>query len=129
MEIKRVIYSHDKKRNHVNNVNLHLEPGKVTTIIGPNGSGKSTLLGVMSNNYIPQQGDVLLEGRSLRDYKPKELAKKIAVVHQENSAPADMTVERLVGYGRLPYKSMFKSDKAEDDAAVEWALQETDLID
>ncbi len=129
MEIKRVIYSHDKKKNHVNDVNVQIEPGKITTIIGPNGCGKSTLLGLMSNNYLPQHGEVLLEGKSLRAYKPKELAKKIAVVHQENSAPADMTVERLVGYGRLPYKSMFKTDKAEDDAAIEWALKETNLTE
>lgn len=127
MEVNQVIYSHDKKRNHINDVNVQIEHGKTTTIIGPNGCGKSTLLGIMSNNNIPQQGEVLLEGKQLQAYKPKELAKRIAVVHQENSAPADMTVERLVGYGRLPYKSMFKTDKAADDAAVAWALKETNL--
>lgn len=129
MEIKNVVYSHDKKVNHVNNVSLRIDPGKITTIIGPNGCGKSTLLGVMSNHFVPQQGDMMLDGKNIITYKPKELARKIAVVHQQNSAPADMTVERLVRYGRLPYKSMFKTDKAKDDAAVAWALEETSLID
>lgn len=127
MEIKQVVYSHDKITNHVNRVNVRIIPGEITTIIGPNGCGKSTLLGIMSNNFIPQQGEVLLEGKHLKAHKPKELARKIAVVHQENSAPADMTVERLVGYGRLPYKSMFSSDKKSDKEAVAWALEETNL--
>src|SRR5690625_2251604 len=112
MEINNVVYSHDQKVNHVNQVNVQIDQGKITTIIGPNGCGKSTLLGVMANNFVPQKGEVLLDGKDLILYKPKELARKIAVVHQENSAPADMTVERLVSYGRLPYKSMFKADKA-----------------
>lgn len=127
MEIKHVMYSHDKKTQHVNGVDIQITPGKITTIIGPNGCGKSTLLGVMSNNFIPQQGQVLLDGKKLSAYKPKELARKIAVVHQENSAPADMTVKRLVSYGRLPYKNMFTSNKEKDDAAVARALKETNL--
>jgi len=129
MEIKNVVYSHDHKVNHVNQVNIQIDLGKITTIIGPNGCGKSTLLGVMANNFVPQQGEVMLDGKGLTMYKPKELARKVAVVHQENSAPADMTVERLVSYGRLPYKSMFKADKEADDAAVEWALKETNLLE
>lgn len=129
MEINNVVYSHDQKVNHVNQVNVQIDQEKITTIIGPNGCGKSTLLGVMANNFVPQKGEVLLDGKGLTLYKPKELARKIAVVHQENSAPADMTVERLVSYGRLPYKSMFKTDKATDDAAIEWALKETNLLE
>lgn len=129
MEINNVVYSHDQKVNHVNQVNVQIDQEKITTIIGPNGCGKSTLLGVMANNFVPQKGEVLLDGKGLTLYKPKELARKIAVVHQENSAPVDMTVERLVSYGRLPYKSMFKADKATDDAAIEWALKETNLLE
>src|SRR5690625_7717244 len=128
MEIKHVMYSHDKKTQHVNGVDIQITPGKIKTIIGLNGCGKSTVLGVMSNNFIPQQGQVLLDGKKLSAYKTKELARKIAVVHQENSAPADMTVKRLVSYGRLPYKNMFTSNKEKDDAAVAWALKETNLI-
>jgi len=129
MEIKHVVYSHDQMRNHVDNVSLRIDEGNITTIIGPNGCGKSTLLGVMSNHFVPQQGEITLDGKKLATYKPKELARKIAVVHQQNSAPADMTIERLVSYGRLPYKTMFKTDKATDDAAVTWALKVTNLVE
>ncbi|MBS4207894.1 ABC transporter ATP-binding protein [Bacillus sp. FJAT-50079] len=127
MEINNVTYSYDHKKNHLDGVNAEIELGKITTIIGPNGCGKSTLLGVISNNYIPHQGQVILQGKKLAKYKSKELAKKVAVVHQQNSAPADMTVERLISYGRLPYKSMFSSTSSKDTEAIEWALNQTNL--
>ncbi|WP_026672661.1 ABC transporter ATP-binding protein [Alkalihalobacterium bogoriense] len=122
MEVKQVTFSYEQKMNQLENVNCQIEEGKITTIIGPNGSGKSTLLGVMSRNYSPKNGEVILDGRAISQYKPKEFAKKLAVVHQQNEAPEDMTVEKLTAYGRLPYKSMFSQESEEDKKAVEWAL-------
>ncbi|MFJ7936654.1 ABC transporter ATP-binding protein [Sporosarcina sp. NPDC096371] len=129
MDIKDITFSYDKKVNTLHGVNSTIDSGKVTTIIGPNGCGKSTLLGVMSNNHQPKSGQILLDGQALADFKPKELAKKLAVVHQQNNAPADMTVEKLTGYGRIPYKKLFSSTTEEDEQAVEWALQCTNLAD
>ena len=129
MDIEDITFSYDKKVNTLHSVNCSIDIGKVTTIIGPNGCGKSTLLSVMSHNNLPQGGQVLLDGKALADFKPKELAKKLAVVHQQNTAPSDMTVEKLTSYGRIPYKHLFSSTTAEDDQAVEWALECTNLTD
>lgn len=129
MDIKEITFSYDKKVNTLHGVNSTIDSGKVTTIIGPNGCGKSTLLSVMANNNNPQSGQVLLEGKALADFKPKELAKKLAVVHQQNNAPPDMTVEKLTSYGRIPYKSLFTSATVEDQQAIEWALACTNLTD
>ncbi len=127
MEINRVSFSYDKRVDHLKSVDSEIELGKITTIIGPNGCGKSTLLGVMSQHYAPHSGQVILDGKSIYSYTPKELAKKLAVVHQHNDAPADMTVEMLTGFGRLPYKSMFASQGDEDAEAIDWALACTNL--
>ncbi len=129
MEIKDVSYSYDKKTNHLENISSEIDQHKITTIIGPNGSGKSTLLGILANSYAPNKGRVLIDGKQLHHLKPKELAKKIAIVHQQNSTPADMTVEKLTSYGRLPYKSIFSNQTTDDQQAVEWALEKTNLID
>ncbi|MEK5039824.1 ABC transporter ATP-binding protein [Sporosarcina sp. FSL K6-3457] len=129
MDIKDITFSYDKKVNTLHGVNSTIDIGKITTIIGPNGCGKSTLLSVMSNNNVPQSGQVLLDGKALTDFKPKELAKKLAVVHQQNNAPSDMTVEKLTSYGRIPYKNLFSSTTEEDEQAVEWALASTNLTD
>lgn len=128
MIIKDIYYSYDKKTDQLKSVNSEIYAGKITTIIGPNGSGKSTLLGIMSRNHAPRSGEVTLGGKPINGYKAKEFAKKLAVVHQHNEAPADLTVEQIARFGRLPHKSLF-AHSAEDDNAVEWALSCTNLQD
>ncbi|WP_077706651.1 ABC transporter ATP-binding protein [Virgibacillus dokdonensis] len=127
MELKDITFSYDLKNNHLVDVNGEINRGKITTIIGPNGSGKSTLLGIMSNQITPHKGYVRLDGKQLVEFRSKEFARKVAVVHQRNSAPADMTVEKLISYGRLPYKSFLANNKQEDAKVIEWALQKTNL--
>lgn len=129
LEIKQVAYSHNQKINHVDQVDETITPGTITTIIGPNGCGKSTLLGVLSNSYQPQSGQVILDGKDLTTYRGKQLAQKLGVVHQHNTAPSDMTVERLTGYGRIPHQSLFSKDDAADKEAIHWALEKTNLLD
>lgn len=129
MQINNVTFSYDKKINRLKSVNSEIEMGKITTIIGPNGCGKSTLLSMMSRNNNPLEGTVLVDGKNILKYKPKEFARKVAIVHQKNEAPSDLTVEKLTSYGRLPYKNWFKRDETEDNDAIEWALTCTNLLD
>src|SRR5690625_191820 len=127
MEIKEITFSYDDKIRRLHHINASVKKGEITTIIGPNGCGKSTLLGVLTNNLMPEGGSVILDGKVLNKYKPKELAKRLGVVHQHNVAPADMTVEKLVFYGRLPYQKAFSPASREDQEIVDWALAHTGL--
>jgi len=129
MEIKKITFAYEDQVIRLHGIDSKITQGEVTTIIGPNGCGKSTLLGVMTNNYKPQQGQILLKGKGINDYRPKELAKTLGVVHQKNQAPSDMTVEDLVYYGRLPHKGTFSSYNSEDHEKVAWALKHTGLYE
>ena len=129
MEINQVVVSHDGTKRHLNGITTAIPKGKITTIIGPNGCGKSTLLSVMSRNNRPLEGQARLESRDLVEYKPKEFAKKFAIVYQQNDIPQDLTVEKLVMFGRMPYSSLLKKKTQEDDEAVTWALACTNLLD
>ena len=129
MEIKDITFSYQDKIKRLHHVKAEIKKGKITTIIGPNGSGKSTLLSVLTNNNQPQEGQVMLDGKAINKYKPKELAKKLGVVHQQNTAPAEMTVEKLVHYGRLPHKNPFSPKDDKDEQMVKWALESTGLYD
>lgn len=122
MDIKAIAYSHDSKTAHLSDVSVRIQEGAITTIIGPNGCGKSTLLGVMSRHYRLKEGCVLLDGKELSLLKPRELAQKLAIVHQQQEAPGDTTVEKLVRFGRMPHRKLFRAGSDEDEAAVEWAL-------
>ncbi|MGI2297652.1 ABC transporter ATP-binding protein [Paenibacillus sp. GXUN7292] len=128
MEINNISFSYSGKIKTLHDVTGSIELGKVTTIIGPNGSGKSTLLDIMSNHAVPDAGQVTLDGKVLTDFRPKELARRLAIVHQHNSAPADLTVEKLVSYGRIPHRQMFAQQSEQDAEAVEQALARTNLL-
>lgn len=107
-------------------LNGTIRKGKVTTLIGANGCGKSTLLNLMTRNLTPQSGHILLDGTDIRTFKPKDYAKEVAIVHQYNTAPRDLLVEKLIEYGRTPYRSFgLPTDPKKDQEKVEWALDVT----
>lgn len=103
--------------------NLVLPEGEVICIVGQNGCGKSTLLNLLGKNLIPKAGEISLTGHSLRDFKRKDFAQAVAIVHQQNRAPNDLTVEDLVSYGRIPHNPLLAMRLNEKDwAAVDRAL-------
>lgn len=128
MEISHLHFSYNGKTEHLKGINETIEHGKITTIIGPNGCGKSTLLSVLCRTHAPTSGQIILNGKEIAQYKPKELATQLAVVHQQNEAPIDMTVEKLVGFGRIPHKKFMTASSDEDREAVEWALTCCNLL-
>lgn len=110
------------KHEVIKHLSFDLHEGKITTLIGANGCGKSTLFNLMTKNLTPGSGSIALHGRSLAEIRLKELAKQAAIVHQYNTAPADLSVEKLIAYGRTPYHTLGLSpDAEEDEEKVRWA--------
>ncbi|MFC2767274.1 MAG: ABC transporter ATP-binding protein [Mitsuokella sp.] len=100
--------------------------GKRTAIIGPNGAGKSTLLRALAGLSRDYEGEVTLGGNDIRTMGRKTIARHLAILPQGAEAPPDTTVERLVGYGRFPYRTVFHAgDPKADREAVEWAMKTT----
>lgn len=107
---------------------MRFAEGKRTAIIGPNGAGKSTLLRTLAALSSDYGGEILLDGEEIRRMGRRMLSRRIAILPQHVQAPPDTTVERLVDYGRFPYRSWFRgSDPKADREAVEWALSVTRL--
>ncbi|MBQ3512188.1 MAG: ABC transporter ATP-binding protein [Lachnospiraceae bacterium] len=126
MEIKKLCFSYGENR-FIENLSGNIAKGKITTILGPNGCGKSTLLNLLVNQLKPQGGKVTLDGKEIRNIPLKDMAKTVAMVHQQNSAPPDTTVERLIHFGRMPYQSMFSTKDEDGEQIVTWALKVTNL--
>ena len=111
-------------------LDLDLREGVVTTLIGANGSGKSTLFNLLTKNLTPDAGQILLRGGNVADLRLQDFARLVAIVHQNNVCPADLTVERLVHYGRVPFSGPFTPrDHDKDEAWVHWALATTQLLE
>jgi iron complex transport system ATP-binding protein len=105
-----------------------LAPGEVTALVGPNGSGKSTLLRALARLHTPDGGRIVLDGRNLAEYRPRELARKLSFLTQSPIVPAGVTVEELVSYGRHPHQGLLaRGAGREDREAVAWALDATNL--
>ena len=127
IEIKNLSFSYDKNHEFMKDINLKVAEGEITTILGPNGSGKSTLLSMLTGINKSFQGQIIIEGEDIKNLKQKEIAKKIASLHQHNSVPGDIKVSELVSYGRMPHKSYFSSTTKEDEDIVLWAIKRTGL--
>lgn len=127
LRCENVSFAYEKNKRFIENLDLNIPKGKITTILGPNGSGKSTLLSLLCCYNKPSNGCIYLEDTNLSKLKTKDIARKIATVHQENEAPEDISVETLISYGRAPHKKRGKNEKENDDSIIDWAIKSTNL--
>lgn len=126
---ENISFSYVRDKAFIENLNINIPKGKITTILGPNGSGKSTLLSILSTYNKPSKGDVFIGDKNLKTLKTKEIAKLIATVHQHNESPEDLDVETLISYGRVPHHKHGSNKKDEDEKIINWAISSTNLDD
>jgi osmoprotectant transport system ATP-binding protein len=77
--------------------NIAVESGEVVALVGRSGAGKSTLLKLINRLLDPQSGDVMVEGRSTRDWEPIRLRRRVGYVLQEVGLFPHMTVAGNIG--------------------------------
>lgn len=107
------------------NIDVELPKGKVTTIVGPNGCGKSTLLRSLARLLPIESGTVLLGERNISELRRKDVATKISVLPQAPIAPEGLLVSDLVARGRHPHQSWLRQWSATDEQEVYSALTQT----
>lgn len=105
-------------------VSFTAQDGQITALVGTNGCGKTTLLKAIARQLPLQQGQILLQGRSIQSYERKEFARAAAFMPQVRNIP-EITVRGLVSHGRFPYLGLSRQMTTKDRAAVEKAMQVT----
>ena len=104
------------------NVSFTVHAGQITTLVGTNGCGKTTLLKAIARQLPLLDGQILLQGRSIRTYGRKEFARAVAFMPQVRNIP-EISVRGLVSHGRFPYLGLSRQMTSKDRAAVEQAMQ------
>ncbi|AKQ58963.1 iron ABC transporter ATP-binding protein [Bordetella hinzii] len=104
----------------VDDVSLSLPVAGITAIVGPNGAGKSTLLSMVSRLLPMSAGQVLIDGLDITRTDSRELARRLAILRQDNHLPLRLTVRDLVAFGRYPHTGgrLTADDKAHVDRAI-----------
>lgn len=120
----------DKARPPVlNRVNCLFEKGHFYGIIGPNGSGKTSLVRHLLRLLHAKEGQVLLDDRSIGQYRRRELARLLAYVPQKMQTDNPFTAFEIVMMGRNPIRSGMFTEQPEDRLAVEEAMRFTDTYE
>lgn len=128
INIKDLKIGYDKKII-IEELNLSIEKGKITSIIGSNGCGKSTLLKSIGRILKKEKGEIFLLDKNMNEMKSKEIAEKLAILSQNPTAPSQLKVEELVSYGRYPHRTNVNKLSNEDKNKIEWALKVTNTFE
>ncbi len=83
LELKGIEFSYKKEGFNIAEANFQADCGTVTLIAGSNGEGKSTLAKILAGILKPEEGDILLDGESIKDDSLAKIGKRIAYLFQE----------------------------------------------
>ncbi|MCW2840846.1 MAG: Hemin import ATP-binding protein HmuV [Aeromicrobium sp.] len=110
----------------LHDVSLDIVPGELVALVGPNGAGKTTLLSVMSGDVSPTSGEATLDRVRLDDWKVAALARRRAVLPQEQRLAFGFRVVDVVRMGRAPWARLPQEDL--DDVIVAESMHRTDVL-
>ncbi|WHT20018.1 heme ABC transporter ATP-binding protein [Crossiella sp. CA-258035] len=108
-------------------VSLTARTSEVLALLGPNGAGKSTLLAALAGDLAPSAGQVLVHGKPVGGYRPKELAKLRAVLPQQVLLSFPFTVAEVVEMGRAPWAGTPAAEL--DEEVIAEAMRETEVTE
>jgi ABC-type multidrug transport system fused ATPase/permease subunit len=106
IEFKNLTFQYDESRLIFDNFSLRVNPGESIALVGHTGAGKSSIAKLIARFYEFQSGDILVDGRSIREYDLTEYRKHIGIIPQTPFLWAD-TVENNIKYG---YESATKEE-------------------
>lgn len=110
-------------------ISLDLHEGEIISLLGPNGAGKTTLIRALNGAIPVADGQIVINGRPLRHYSRREIAREIAVVAQENETKFPVTVSEFVLSGRFARGRAFGWETSADLEIAERAMFRCDLAE
>ncbi len=97
--IENVDFSYPNGFKALKNINMTIQPNKITALVGLSGAGKSTVINLLDKFYLPNTGKITLDGVDLNDYDTQFLRENIGLVLQKNHIFSG-TIEENIRYGK-----------------------------
>ena len=97
--LRDATFAYDPGRPVLNGLSLEIAAGDFVGVVGPNGSGKSTLLDLIDGVLAPVAGSVLVDDRPSREYRRRDMARRVALVPQHFALDFDLSVREIVAMG------------------------------
>lgn len=131
IEARGLCWGPGRKSDILTDISFALAEAEVMAICGANGAGKSTLLRMLYRFHAPRKGVVTLAGRDLWLQSPRDAARLVAAVLQEQPTDFALTARQIVALGRLPHRAggwgALSGAGARDGDVVDAALFRLDL--
>ncbi|MCP4354997.1 MAG: ATP-binding cassette domain-containing protein [Proteobacteria bacterium] len=84
IELKNVCFEYEKDKPVLKNINLTSKIGQITALVGSSGGGKSTLVNLLPRFYDVTSGDILIDGKGIKNFSLHSLRENISIVLQDN---------------------------------------------
>ncbi|MEN8423680.1 ABC transporter ATP-binding protein [Acinetobacter junii] len=99
-ELKQVDFFYPNGHHALKEISMTIQPNKITALVGLSGAGKSTLISLLDKFYLPQTGQILLDGIDLNDMDTQYLRDHIGLVLQKNHI-FQGTIQDNICYGKM----------------------------
>ncbi|HET8912751.1 MAG TPA: ABC transporter ATP-binding protein [Ktedonobacteraceae bacterium] len=101
IEFRNVSFTYpDKEKPALHNLSFTICSGETIALVGRNGAGKTTLVKLLTRLYDPDEGEILLGGRNIKEYNLQDLREQIGVIFQDYVRYA-LKVQENIGVGRI----------------------------
>ncbi len=127
VRVEDVTFSYNSVKA-LEDVTIDIESGRMTCLLGPNGAGKTTLLRLIASYIKPERGVVYIDGKDLRTYNPRELAKLISIADPHLPRTLPMRVIDFVLTARYPFQGAFQYLEGDSDLKVVEEVSRETLI-
>lgn len=100
VEFKDVTFSYDKSKPVLSNVSFKVNPGESIALVGPTGAGKTTIVSLLSRFYDTNSGEVLIDGKNVRNVNLESLRSQMGIMLQDTFL-FSATIKENIRYGKL----------------------------
>lgn len=126
LQIDKLILGY-RQRTILRDVSTIIPDARFTAIVGANGCGKSSLLRAIVNLVPLAGGAIRLDGRAVSTMRPRDLARRIALLPQSPITPDGIIVRELVARGRFAWQTRYFRDSGADAKVIDEALELTGM--